>query len=265
MKPFKNSERSNAKRLPHPTPPPPARMLLVGGLLLGAVLHMDLARAGDQAGQGSHGDTPLAEEEARGRGGSDRAKGRKRAAFQDRVSLESLLGRYAHEPSVEKVQRAAVRLVMAEASGPRRWLRRAARAAWLPKVQVGTGLQQRREEGLDQQAGTASRLRAGAANQLAYEIKLSWDLPRLIFDANTLRVMQQAQRIAELREQVVLQVTRLYFERRRLQLERQLRPATIPATALRQELRLAELTALLDALTGGLFSPERAQQSRRSR
>ena len=59
--------------------------------------------------------------------------------------------------------------------------------------------------------------------------------------------------MVELREDIINQVTRLYFERRRLQIEmRASGPDAQPVWT--YELRIAELTALLDGLTGGGFS-----------
>jgi len=167
------------------------------------------------------------------------------------------LRRFRHEPCIRRVQRAAIGRANVSAGLARRWLRRVRRAAWLPSLQLGAGAHVRRDKGLDQKAGTADLFQEGAANQITYEIKLSWDLPRLIFDPNELKVIREAQRIAELRDQIVAQVTRLYFERRRLQLLEVLRPVLTPRAALRRQLRIAELTALLNSLTGGLFRAQR--------
>jgi len=54
-----------------------------------------------------------------------------------------------------------------------------------------------------------------------------------------------------LREDVLGQVTRIYFERRRLQMETESMPEDQIAWS---RLRIDELTAMLDAYTGGGFS-----------
>ena len=59
---------------------------------------------------------------------------------------------------------------------------------------------------------------------------------------------------AKLREKVLGEVTRLYFERRRLQVDVLLNPKVDLAGQVKDELRLRELTANLDAYTGGRFS-----------
>lgn len=50
------------------------------------------------------------------------------------------------------------------------------------------------------------------------------------------------------------EVTTLYYVRRRLQIEQLLNPPTTTAARISAQLRLEELTGLLDAYTGGFFS-----------
>ena len=86
----------------------------------------------------------------------------------------------------------------------------------------------------------------------AYEVrgKLTWNLPMLLFNAEELDVAS----VAGLVEGILKEATRLYFMRRRLQVELLLSPPTDRATLLSKEIRLEELTALIDAMTGGWFS-----------
>ena len=58
----------------------------------------------------------------------------------------------------------------------------------------------------------------------------------------------------QLLEKVLGEVTRLYFERRRLQVDMLLNPKSDLLGQVKDELRLRELTANVDALTGGRFS-----------
>jgi phosphoribosylaminoimidazole (AIR) synthetase len=69
-----------------------------------------------------------------------------------------------------------------------------------------------------------------------------------------IRVINEAQDIAKLRDKVLSEVTRLYFERRRVQVEMLLSPKRDTMGQVKQQLRLMELTASIDALTGGAFS-----------
>jgi len=60
--------------------------------------------------------------------------------------------------------------------------------------------------------------------------------------------------MVELRDDILDDVTRTYFERRRLQVTLLANPPNDPQRLLEQELRVQELTALIDGLTGGFFS-----------
>jgi hypothetical protein len=68
-----------------------------------------------------------------------------------------------------------------------------------------------------------------------------------------IRVIDEAQDAVKLRETVLGEVTRLYFERRRHQVDMLLAPKPDLMGRVRDELHLRELTAALDALTGGRF------------
>ena len=60
--------------------------------------------------------------------------------------------------------------------------------------------------------------------------------------------------MVEMRNDILSEVTRLYFERRKAQIEL-LRSSELPTKEeLDKKLRLHELTALIDRLTGGYFS-----------
>jgi hypothetical protein len=69
-------------------------------------------------------------------------------------------------------------------------------------------------------------------------------------------VAREAVRLTNLRDRVVDEVTRRYYERRRLMVENALAPVYDDMERMRRDLRQQELTADLDALTGGWFSIE---------
>ena len=76
----------------------------------------------------------------------------------------------------------------------------------------------------------------------------------MVMSSEQIRVINEAQDIAKLREKVLGEVTRLYFDRRRLQVEILLNPKSDVVGQVKDELRLREITANLDAYTGGQFS-----------
>ena len=84
-------------------------------------------------------------------------------------------------------------------------------------------------------------------------VVLRWTLGDLAFHPDALDVSREAREVVELRDEVLDEVTQLYFERRRvlLALREGLQAAGESA---RLRLRADELAAGLDAWTGGFFS-----------
>ena len=91
------------------------------------------------------------------------------------------------------------------------------------------------------------------------QVGLSWNLPSLVFNAEVLDVGS----LAVLQEGVLKEVTRLYYTRRRLQIDLILNPPSDPRSELTKQLRIEELTSTLNAMTGNLFL--KYEQRKRSR
>ena len=72
---------------------------------------------------------------------------------------------------------------------------------------------------------------------------------RLLFDRNEVAIAREERELRRARAELVRAVILLYFERRRLQLERDLGHAA----DLGREIRITELEALLNAFTDGAF------------
>jgi hypothetical protein len=68
-----------------------------------------------------------------------------------------------------------------------------------------------------------------------------------------IRVISETQDVVKLRDKILDEATRLYFDRRRLQVDILMNTGDVK-TQIKNELRLQELTAQLDAYTGGRFS-----------
>jgi hypothetical protein len=91
-------------------------------------------------------------------------------------------------------------------------------------------------------------------DDVRYEARVTWDLARLVFSGDELAAQAQTIHMAEIRRDIEVTLSRLYFERRRLGLERPLAGSGERTPALRREIRLREIESELDALSGGAFS-----------
>ena len=87
-----------------------------------------------------------------------------------------------------------------------------------------------------------------------YKVRAKWNLNEIVMSSERIRVINEAQDIVKLRDKLLTEVTKLYFERRRLQVEMLLRPKSDTLGQVKDQLRLMEMTANIDALTGGAFS-----------
>jgi hypothetical protein len=160
--------------------------------------------------------------------------------------LEVALQRYGREPRVEDVVRAAL------ASAPRAQAEalaaRARTAGWIPRI----GLHARHGQTIDLTSNSdfeTEDLRLKSNDDLTLEASLNFELDRVVFRPEEVALARQ-NRIEHIdRSALVRDVIHLYYERRRLQLERDLTDAANPA----RELRIAEIEALLDSFTNGGF------------
>lgn len=159
----------------------------------------------------------------------------------------SLLERFADEPSVRELQRAAARLAEVQPERVRSWLARANKAALLPtlRLRVGRG-------STDLTRDTSGKLVVTNSDVWRYEAEAAWSLDRLVFDRNELRAGREAQRLAAHREELVTRVAQLYYARRRLQVDALMAPDA--PGAIDRAIEIEELTAVLDGMTDGALS-----------
>jgi hypothetical protein len=170
------------------------------------------------------------------------------------------LWRLRSEPSIQQVHGAALRWLEL---GPERMasLRRGVdRRGWLPDVLVrggaGRGHSRRLLEDQTQSSGVVYGLFDREIDrETSYDggIVLEWSLGDLVYHPEALDVAREAREVIELRDEVLDEVTQLYFERRRTLLALRASAAD-PAELARLRLRADELAAGLDAWTGGFFS-----------
>jgi hypothetical protein len=177
------------------------------------------------------------------------------------LSQDDYLWRLRSEPSIRQVHGAALAWL---ALGPERMRsleRRADRRGWLPEVEVrggaGRGRSLRFFDDQTQSSGVVYDLRDrefDRGSEYDGALVLRWDLGDLVYQPEAIDVAREAREVIELRDEVLDEVNQLYFERRRVLLERSLLPDPASPEAERLALRARELAAGLDAWTGGWWS-----------
>ncbi len=170
--------------------------------------------------------------------------------------VRKVLMRFAGEPTVREVQTQAVDYQRVHPEVIDSWRVRARVRAIAPQLQADA------QGTIDNDLRKVTNLDAAQSeiesttdsNTGRLTIGGRWDLDRLIFEPQEMAVAREAVRTANLRDRVLEEVTRRFFERRRLQVDLELAPPTDLSDRVRKELRLQELTADIDAFTGGWYS-----------
>ena len=177
-------------------------------------------------------------------------------AVSEPPSAQELLSNFSHEPTIAQVREAAIRYAEVHPNKIRNWRRQAALQALLPTVDVGLDHDSSRNVHVDEGSFPNFQILETQDRDLGLDLSVKWDLGELIWNNDQTSIDVRSKLMAQLRDDVVDQVTRTYFERRRLQVKLLTDPPPEQHPLLEKELRLQELTALLDGLTGGYFSKQ---------
>ena len=168
--------------------------------------------------------------------------------------IDAALGSLRFEPSLEELKTAALRFADADIERARSWRRAPNAAAALPTLKFVFHRDLERDESLDRYQDEPDRWGADTDRGLGVDVSAQWKLDELIFNPHELKVYDALADRALRRENLLAVLVGYYYERRRLQLEAVLVPPTDVKEALDRHIRISELTAAIDALTGGLLS-----------
>ena len=188
----------------------------------------------------------------------DAATGRR--ARERRLDATLLRVLTAPDPPVDALRAAASALALTEPDRARSLVVRARLAGWLPEVRGGFFRRLARAESVDLDAsptGPLTPVGIDSDNDVRYELRATWDLSRLVFNPDEIGAHFQALRSGDARREIESLVIRLYFERRRLKAELGAADAIatgMPLSGMKLALRVEEIEAELDALTGGAFT-----------
>jgi hypothetical protein len=181
-------------------------------------------------------------------------------------TVDAVMQEFASEPTIQQVQAWASDYAKTNPVMVDRWLRASRSFAALPEVTVEYQLKDGWDQGFSYVAAEGGALTlpseepfpllddAGVDQDATYKVRAKWELDKLVMSSERIRVLSEAQDVAKLRDNVLSEVTELYFDRRKQQVDALLSPSKDLAGQVKVHLRLMELTAQLDAYTGGTFS-----------
>jgi len=163
-----------------------------------------------------------------------------------------------NEPDVQSVHRAALRYLSLDPGRIAALRRGVARRGWLPIL----SFRATRDHGRSRHADYDEAFISGEMRRfndrnddrdrdLELQLLVSWDFGDIAYYPEAIDVSREAREVIELRDDVLDEITQLYFERRRVIAELALQPDAPAAREFR--LRAAQLAAGIDAWTGGWF------------
>jgi hypothetical protein len=169
------------------------------------------------------------------------------------------------DPPVEQVQRATLAYLDLRPDRIAALRRGVALRGWLPIVSLRLARARDEDVSIDNdEAFTSGALRRlvdrnhRISRDFEALLSFAWDLGDIAYHPEEIDVSREAREVIKLRDDVLDEVTQLYFDRRRVLVELGARPDAPPEEKLRLRLRAAELAAGIDAWTGGWFQRARA-------
>ncbi len=160
------------------------------------------------------------------------------------------------EPSARDIHKHVIKYSDTNNAKIKRWHAESRLASLMPNLSLGKDWGVSNNVDLDR-AGTSDpdRFINGPWNKdRGTDLDLSWDLGDFIFSTSQTSIDSRAKLMVDLRNDLLAEATRLFYERRRLQAEMLQDRARDEKTHLDRLLRVDELTSLLDALTDGYLS-----------
>lgn len=176
------------------------------------------------------------------------AKAQDESIAYPEVQVAQAQTHYAYEPTAQELVRAALKVTTADPEKAEQLGGRARASGWVPTLRLavrrgmGAGLSA-------YQTLETDRTSLSSDDNLVLEASLTFSLDKLIYHGHEVAIAREKTALEKARYELVRTVIALYFERRKLQLERDLEGRVEPKKAI----RIAEIEALLDIFTNGEF------------
>ena len=152
------------------------------------------------------------------------------------------------EPSIQEVIQATIEYNEISPQKIKAWRKQSRLRALLPQVSLNYS------KSIWGTSGGASYEGKAFVGPRDWSITLSWDIGDLIWDSSQTDIDTRSRLNTQLRLDILEEVNRIYFERKRLIEELLNTPPQNTQEITEKKLRIEELTSALDYYTGGLFS-----------
>ena len=161
---------------------------------------------------------------------------------------------FGKEPDLSLLQRAAIRNAEVSPDKIANWRWQARLKALMPTVSLG--VDNSRSNTYEIYTSATKDYVIGGPDDIneGWDVSVSWDLADLIWSTDQTSIDVRSRLMVQLRNDVLDDLRRAYFERRRVQYELAVEPPESPKARFEKEMRLAELTQAIDDLTDNYLS-----------
>jgi hypothetical protein len=169
-------------------------------------------------------------------------------------NLKSFKIAFENEPSLRELQQAALKFCDVNPDKIKNWQRDSKLKALVPKVALGVG----------NKISSNGEIYTSATKDYYYvgpddysnnvDVTISWDLGNLIWSDSQTSIDVRSRLNTQLRNDILDNLRRAYYERKRLQFELIASPPKDVKSRFERELRIQELTQAIDDLTGNYLS-----------
>jgi len=161
---------------------------------------------------------------------------------------------YDGEPAFPELQKAAMRFAEVDPEKIKAWRAQARLSALVPKISFGTNRDTSNTYEIYTSA-TKDYFATGPDDiSEGVDISVSWELGKIIWSDDQTNIDVRSRLTTQLRNDILDDLRRVYYERKRLQFELVSAPPKDLKMRFEKELRIKELTQAIDDLTGNYLS-----------
>lgn len=158
------------------------------------------------------------------------------------------------EPTFKELQKAAMHYAEVDPDKISRWRSQARLKALIPKISIGIDHGTNTNNEIYTSATSRYVVEGPADMDDGWDASISWELADLVFSTDQTSIDVRSRLTTQLRNDILDDLRRAYFERKRLRHEIIINPPKDERLLFEKDLRIQELTQAIDDLTGNYLS-----------
>ena len=170
------------------------------------------------------------------------------------------------EPTALDVQKSVIKYANVKNSKIKRWHWGSRLSALVPSFSFGKNFSASNNIDLDRMSSSVPDVYINGPDDInrSWDMDVDWDFGDFLYSSAHTSIDSREKSMVDLRNDLLSEAMRIYYERRRLQIEIVFSLPSSKQEHLEKLLRMDELTSLLDAMTDGFFSVRLTQIYKRN-